>query len=185
MLYINEIKQAVTMRKVCDAYGINVDRHGNAVCPFHADHSPSMKIYPRSGGYYCFACGAGGDVIDFVRGFFGLSLADACRKLNDDFALGLPIDKQLSLREMREAERALKERAKKRAEEKALYERIVSRYWSALDALAALDRSIPDKPTSWDDISDEAARAMILRPCVIDALSEAEMELYNYEHSQR
>lgn len=37
-----------------------------AVCPFHGDSRPSLVLYPASQSYYCFGCGAGGDVIDFM-----------------------------------------------------------------------------------------------------------------------
>jgi len=36
------------------------------VCPFHGDTRPSLIVYPPTQSYYCFGCGAGGDVIDFV-----------------------------------------------------------------------------------------------------------------------
>jgi DNA primase len=36
------------------------------VCPFHGDTRPSLIVYPATRSYYCFGCGAGGDVIDFV-----------------------------------------------------------------------------------------------------------------------
>ncbi|MEZ4479931.1 MAG: CHC2 zinc finger domain-containing protein [Dehalococcoidia bacterium] len=36
------------------------------VCPFHGDTRPSLIVYPATQSYYCFGCGAGGDVIDFV-----------------------------------------------------------------------------------------------------------------------
>ena len=37
-----------------------------ALCPFHPDTIPSLTIYPAGKGYHCFACGAHGDIIDFV-----------------------------------------------------------------------------------------------------------------------
>ncbi|MCZ2109629.1 MAG: toprim domain-containing protein [Dehalococcoidia bacterium] len=37
-----------------------------AACPFHGDSKPSLVIYPSTQSYYCFGCGAGGDVLDFV-----------------------------------------------------------------------------------------------------------------------
>ncbi len=36
------------------------------VCPFHGDTRPSLIVYPATQSYFCFGCGAGGDVIDFV-----------------------------------------------------------------------------------------------------------------------
>lgn len=57
------IKAAVPMERVLAAYGIDAKR-GKAICPFHADKRPSMKVY--ADGYYCFSCGNGGDAIKFV-----------------------------------------------------------------------------------------------------------------------
>ena len=35
-------------------------------CPFHEDRVPSFVVYPATGTFHCFGCGAHGDVIDFV-----------------------------------------------------------------------------------------------------------------------
>lgn len=58
-------------------------------CPFHSEKTPSFKIYPGTGGFYCFGCGAGGDVVSFAEKLFGLSPAAAARRLDADFGLGL------------------------------------------------------------------------------------------------
>jgi DNA primase len=54
------------------------------LCPFHNDHHPSLKLDKR---YYCFACGASGDVIDFTAKFFGVSVHSAAIKLARDFGI--------------------------------------------------------------------------------------------------
>ena len=68
-----EIKQQVGMRQAADFYGYPVDRQGRCLCPFHNDKKPSMKIYPNDKGYYCFSCGAGGDVITFVSRLYEIN----------------------------------------------------------------------------------------------------------------
>ena len=55
-----------------------------AVCPFHPDKNPSMKLDKR---YHCFACQADGDVIDFTSRLFGLSSKEAALKLAEDFSI--------------------------------------------------------------------------------------------------
>lgn len=87
-----QIKQTVTMKKVAEFYGFNPNRAGYICCPFHGDNTPSLKIYSDNRGWYCFGCSRGGDVIDFVRLLYNLNFPAACKKLNDDFALGLSID---------------------------------------------------------------------------------------------
>ena len=58
-----------------------------ALCPFHQDRHPSLKLDVR---YHCFGCGADGSVIDFVAQLFNLTLPDAARKLSDDFGVWAP-----------------------------------------------------------------------------------------------
>lgn len=83
------IVDAVPMREAAERYGIQPDRHGLCCCPFHSEKTPSFKIYPGSGGFYCFGCGAGGDVITFAEKLFGLNAVGAARRLDADFGLGL------------------------------------------------------------------------------------------------
>ena len=56
-----------------------------ATCPFHLDCCPSLKL--NSDFYYCFGCGASGDVIDFVAQLYDLSKPDAAEKLAADFGI--------------------------------------------------------------------------------------------------
>ena len=58
------VKQSVTVREAAEMYGIAVGRGGMACCPFHDDRHPSMKL--NEDYFYCFGCGATGDVIDFT-----------------------------------------------------------------------------------------------------------------------
>ena len=53
------VKQSVTTRQAASFYGIRVGRNGMVCCPFHNDRTPSMKVDSR---FYCFGCGASGDV---------------------------------------------------------------------------------------------------------------------------
>ena len=54
-------------------------------CPFHDDRTPSMKL--NEDYFYCFGCGASGDVIDLAARLFGLSSYDAAKKLAADFGI--------------------------------------------------------------------------------------------------
>lgn len=85
------VKTAVLVPDVARAYGYEPNRAGFICCPFHAETAASMKLYDRS--YYCFGCGSGGSVIDFVGTLFDLKPLDAVKRLNDDFRLGLPVDR--------------------------------------------------------------------------------------------
>lgn len=84
-----EIVQRVPAADAARMYGVEVDRHGMACCPLHSEKTPSCKFYPGAGGFYCFGCGQGGDVITLVERMFGLSALEASKKLDADFSLGL------------------------------------------------------------------------------------------------
>ena len=86
MINYAHIKQSVTTRQAAESYGIHVDSHGMAVCPFHDDRRPSMKVDET---FYCFGCGATGDVITFTSRLFGIAPASAARKLAMDFGISL------------------------------------------------------------------------------------------------
>ena len=79
------VKENVNLREAAELYGIDVNRYGKALCPFHNDRHPSL--YVADDHYYCFACGEHGDVIAFVGKLFQLSPYDAARKLMADFHL--------------------------------------------------------------------------------------------------
>ena len=79
------VKQSVTTIAAAEHYGIEVNRSGMAKCPFHSDQSPSLKLNDEY--YYCFGCGATGDVIDFVARLFQISNKDAAEKIAADFGL--------------------------------------------------------------------------------------------------
>jgi hypothetical protein len=101
-----EIKSALRMRDVAERYGLSVTRGDMVRCPFHGEKTPSMKLYKD--GFYCFACGTGGDIITFVARLYALSNREAAEKLNADFGLGLtdaPYDPKIALKRDLEAER--------------------------------------------------------------------------------
>ena len=78
------VKQNVTTRQAAELYGIPVSRNGMAVCPFHNDKNPSMKLDRR---FHCFGCQADGDAVDFVSRLFELPSKDAAMKLADDLGI--------------------------------------------------------------------------------------------------
>ena len=83
----SQVKNSLNIIDVLGYYGISVNSRGFVSCPFHQENTPSFKVYSDS--FYCFGCGAGGTVIDFVVKYFNLTNIDAVRKLNDDFRLNL------------------------------------------------------------------------------------------------
>ena len=84
MSIFEAVKQSVTTRQAAERYGIRVERNGMCRCPFHDDSTPSMKLDSR---YYCFGCGATGDVIDFVSWLRGIGSKEAAILLAQDFTI--------------------------------------------------------------------------------------------------
>ena len=79
------VKASINTQEAAQTYGIDVNHHGMALCPFHNDRHPSL--YVSDDHYHCFACGEHGDVIDLTAKLFDLRLYDAARKLASDFHL--------------------------------------------------------------------------------------------------
>ena len=84
MSIFKAVKQTVTTRQAAERYGIRVERNGMCRYPFHKDKTPSMKLDRQ---YYCFGCGATGDVIDFVSRLRGISSKEAAILLVQNFAI--------------------------------------------------------------------------------------------------
>ena len=84
MKVFQAVKQSVTTRQAAEHYGLRVRRNGMACCPFHQDRTPSMKLDER---FYCFGCGATGDVIDFVSALWGIGKKEAAVRLAEDFGI--------------------------------------------------------------------------------------------------
>ena len=85
MSRIETIKATVAPVDAARQYGMTVQRNGMALCPFHNDTHPSMKLYDDH--FYCFACGAHGDVIDLTAKLLGLNFKEAVRRLAVDFGI--------------------------------------------------------------------------------------------------
>ena len=79
------VKTNINTREAAARYGVEVNRHGKALCPFHNDRHPSLFV--DDDHYYCYACGEHGDVIDFTAKLYGLKLYEAAQKLAYDFGI--------------------------------------------------------------------------------------------------
>ena len=87
-----KIKERLSIEEVVSSY-IKLDRAGanlKAKCPFHNEKTPSFFISPDRGSYYCFGCGASGDIFTFVEEFEGLEFKGALKLLAD--RAGVPLE---------------------------------------------------------------------------------------------
>src|SRR5690242_3979008 len=76
---------------VVERYGIALHPIGRALvgrCPFHRDQGrPNLHVYADTASWYCYRCGAGGDVIDFVKRIENLGFRTAVARLVGDSPL--------------------------------------------------------------------------------------------------
>ncbi len=92
----NAVKLALTAGKVAERYGYTPNRAGFIRCPFHGggrERTPSLKLYDGQKGFYCYSCHAAGSVIDFTMKLFDIPPMEAIKKLNEDFKLGLSLER--------------------------------------------------------------------------------------------
>ena len=79
----DEIQQSVTMQEILSRYGIKQNRVGFICCPFHRERTASCKIYEDS--FYCFGCGIGGDIFDFIMRYESVPFSTAFIELGGTY----------------------------------------------------------------------------------------------------
>lgn len=92
--FLNELRARNDIESVISPY-VNLKRAGRNVkglCPFHNEKTPSFTVYPDSQSFYCFGCGAGGDVITFVRRIENLDYIEAVKALAERAGMKMPED---------------------------------------------------------------------------------------------
>ena len=85
MTIYETIKAAISVKQAAEHYGLKTSRNGITCCPFHNDRHPSLKLNEEY--FFCFGCGAKGDVIDLVARLYDLSGYEAVQKLAADFGI--------------------------------------------------------------------------------------------------
>ena len=135
------------MRTVAEGYGLEIDRGGMTLCPFHDERTPSAKIYPDA--LHCFGCGTHVDVIGFTQKMFELDKPiDAVKKLNEDFCLHIETGKAPTASEV--------SKYQKRIAEKRAYEEWEKSAWRTLNDYLWLMREWRTySPSSPDEIPCE------------------------------
>ena len=81
---LDDLKARVPLSKLFQGFGVEVRKIGRgvkALCPFHAEKTPSMSIDARKGLYHCFGCGKSGDHLSFLQEHAKLSFVDAVAEL--------------------------------------------------------------------------------------------------------
>ena len=170
---ISDIKERVPMQALLERYGIQLDRKGKALCPFHKEKTPSFGLYGQR--FHCFGCGASGDIFDFVMMQEGISLPAAMEKIDTLFGLGLQ-GRKMTVRQrqnLREEERRRK--AARKIEEKK-EEKWKSAYFECADRFREAEKDVADlsPKTMEEPLSDAFADA-------VSRLFYAEIEMEEME----
>lgn len=92
--FIQELQDKVDIADVISSH-VNLKRRGKTLtglCPFHNEKTPSFTVYPDTRSFYCFGCGAGGDVITFVRRIENLDYIEAVKSVAQMAGVPMPED---------------------------------------------------------------------------------------------
>ena len=92
--FIQDLQEKVDIDQVISSH-VNLKRRGKTLvglCPFHNEKTPSFTVYPDTRSFYCFGCGAGGDVISFVRRVENLDYIEAVRQVAQMAGMSMPED---------------------------------------------------------------------------------------------
>lgn len=90
--FLQELKYKIDIEDVISSY-VSLKNRGNTrigLCPFHNEKTPSFTVYPDTQSFYCFGCGAGGDVVRFISKIENLDYFDSIKLLADRAGLQMP-----------------------------------------------------------------------------------------------
>ncbi|HNX13390.1 MAG TPA: DNA primase [Oscillospiraceae bacterium] len=89
---ISEIKYRIDIEQLIGGY-VQLKKRGTTLvglCPFHSEKTPSFTVWPQDGHYHCFGCGAGGDIITFIRQIENLEYPEAVEFLAKRAGVEIP-----------------------------------------------------------------------------------------------
>ena len=92
--FIRDLKMHCDIAEVISSY-VNLKKAGHnlmGLCPFHNEKSPSFSVSPENGFFHCFGCGAGGDVITFIKRIENLDYVEAVKLLAQRAGMTVPED---------------------------------------------------------------------------------------------
>ena len=92
--FLSELRLRCDIEQIISSY-VPLRRRGKnlvGLCPFHNEKTPSFTVYPETESFYCFGCGAGGEVISFIRRIENLDYVEAVRFLCERAGMNMPED---------------------------------------------------------------------------------------------
>jgi len=136
-----QMKQKLNIRQVVEFYGVRLNRANKGECPFHKEKTKgAFSVHDGKQIFNCFSCGNGGDLIAFVSQMFALSMLDACKKLNEDFSLGLTSEKLTPKQKASQARLIKKQKSEKEKKEKKERE-----HWNLIALYAEYEKIMIDE----------------------------------------
>lgn len=169
------VKAAVSAPQVWQRYGGEEMRGGYVRCAFHDDHNPSMRLYEGDRGYYCFACGAGGDAVTLAGKLLGLAPYAAVQRVAADFHVAVPegkIDRDAIRRVDRRLQRERAFAAWQRNAERTLAD------YHCLLRQAKMERAPKAREDGIDPAFAEACRHLEYAEYALEWLGEDPMGFY-------
>ncbi|MBN1574737.1 MAG: hypothetical protein JW984_16190 [Deltaproteobacteria bacterium] len=135
------VKSLTDLPSLMEEAGLAINRGGFCKCFLHEDRTPSLKIYPDQGRWWCFSCNRGGDVFDFCECFYKLDTKSALSFLAQKAGLNI-IGKPIAP----EIRREIEEKRQRREREKMFKQWVKSETLKLAGLLYKLDIMI-DKIT--------------------------------------
>lgn len=92
--FLQQLREKNDIVSVISPY-VDLKRRGKnlvGLCPFHNEKTPSFTVYPENQSFYCFGCGAGGEIIAFTRRIENLDFYEAVKSLADKCGMSMPED---------------------------------------------------------------------------------------------
>ncbi len=94
--FMDNLRATCEVERVIGEYVALRQRGKNLVglCPFHGEKTASFTVFPETQSYYCFGCGAGGDIINFVSKIENLDYIDAAKFLAERAGIQVPVENE-------------------------------------------------------------------------------------------
>lgn len=89
-ILFQRVREGVDIVEAARYYGLEPDRRGWCLCPFHGEKTPSFHLYQQK--FRCFGCNASGDVVDLVSALLEVKPLEAVKELNEAFHLGIDLN---------------------------------------------------------------------------------------------
>ncbi|MEG2521277.1 MAG: CHC2 zinc finger domain-containing protein [Anaerovoracaceae bacterium] len=155
---VEMIKNSINMTDIVNHYAPRKIFRGRCACPLHNGKNQNFKLYADS--FYCFKCGAGGDLIKFVSLYFGITYPEAIDKIGIDFALFGTDD----VAKINNSQRLIEERKLERERLKELESYSDGQKWILTDYRRALSQTgkFEKEVNKLDEILDNVQGELLL-----------------------